>query len=412
MQVDENQLPPLAAWPPIAGSYVVGNPASPVAICALTSEQLLQPLAGIPGVAIAGQLHTANVGIEHVVRNVTANPAIRFLLLCGKESRVFHPGQSLRSLLEYGIDESGSIVNALGYEPVLRNLASSQIDLFRRQVELVDWTEEHDVMVLAGHIKDLAMRNPGYFVDAQATVSPYEKSEVEQQQFVSIRPGGRREPLSYDPKGYFVISIDRAEGLIIVRRYLPDHTPAHEMRGRTAESILLGLLREELISQMSHAGYLGAELAKAEAALHLGITVHYEQDRPLRRHAVTVEKSMPAREGPGLAMTWEQLSRISTRAPADMALEVTAPSSDRHILEGVLLEPGGADPVRTFRRTAHPVRVFWSSATQVVMGKPEHFEVGALLRAIGKLRSTNEVEADQIAVMTRVVSLLPDEPGV
>ena len=67
---------------------------------------------------------------------------------------------------------------------------------------------------------------------------------------------------------------------IIVRHYLPDNTPAHIMRGRNSEAVLLGLLREDLISQMSHAGYLGAELIKAETALRLGL--HYEQDQPLR----------------------------------------------------------------------------------------------------------------------------------
>jgi tetrahydromethanopterin S-methyltransferase subunit A len=45
--------------------------------------------------------------------------------------------------------------------------------------------------------------------------------------------------------------------------------------------MFLGLLREDLVSQLSHAGYLGAELAKAEAALCLGLC--YEQDQPLRR---------------------------------------------------------------------------------------------------------------------------------
>ncbi len=411
MQVDESQSPPVASWPPLAGSYVVGDPASPVAICTLTSTQLFPSLAKIPGVAIAGQLHTANVGIEHVVRNVTANPAIRFLVLCGKESRLFQPGQSLRSLLEYGIDASGTIVNALGYEPVLRNLAAWQVELFRQQVELVDWTEEQDIMFLVNSVQELAARNPGRFLADQVPASVYAMDDPEQHKFVRIRPGGRREPLSYDAKGYFVISLDRAEGLIIIRHYLPDHTPAHEMRGRTAESILLGLLREGLVSQLSHAGYLGAELAKAESALRLGITVDYEQDRPLRRIASAAsdeaKAKMPA-GGPASSMTWEIFSRVDALAPVDIALEVVA-TPEGHLLEGVFLEPGAADPVRTFQRTSQPVSVFWSSATQVVMGKPEHFNVGALLRAIGRLGSSGEVEAEQIAVMTKVVSLLPTE---
>jgi tetrahydromethanopterin S-methyltransferase subunit A len=77
-----------------------------------------------------------------------------------------------------------------------------------------------------------------------------------------------------------VITLDRTAGDILVHHYLPDHTPAHMVQGRHGESILLALLREKLISQKSHAGYLGAELAKAETALRLDLL--YEQDRPLR----------------------------------------------------------------------------------------------------------------------------------
>ena len=110
------------------------------------------------------------------------------------------------------------------------------------------------------------------------------------EQFLPIRPGGTREPLQYDPKGYFVITLDREQEQLIIRHYLPDHSPAHEMRGHSAGSMLLGLLREGLVTQLSHAGYLGEELAKAEAALRFDL--RYDQDRPLRRRealAATLE---------------------------------------------------------------------------------------------------------------------------
>ena len=111
----EEQAQAQDSWPVIAGSYRVGNPAAPVAVCALTSDELLAPLAGIPGVAIAGEVQTANLGIERIIRNVTANPAIRFLLLCGKESRLFRPGQSLSALIENGVDAARTIIGAEGY---------------------------------------------------------------------------------------------------------------------------------------------------------------------------------------------------------------------------------------------------------------------------------------------------------
>jgi tetrahydromethanopterin S-methyltransferase subunit A len=127
----------------------------------LTSDELMEPIALTPEVAIAGSVQTANLGIEQIVRNVTTNPAIRFLLLCGKDSRLFHQGQSLGALVENGVDEAGRIVGAEGYEPVLRNLSRPQIDLFRRQVELVDWVGERDLDALRERVASLAARNPG-----------------------------------------------------------------------------------------------------------------------------------------------------------------------------------------------------------------------------------------------------------
>src|SRR5690349_15159357 len=109
-----------ASWPVIDGSYTIGDPMAPIAICALTSDELLKPLAGLPGVALAGEVQTANLGIERIILNVTANPSIRFLLLCGKESRLFRPGQTLQALIENGIDLQGRVIGAQGYEPILR----------------------------------------------------------------------------------------------------------------------------------------------------------------------------------------------------------------------------------------------------------------------------------------------------
>jgi tetrahydromethanopterin S-methyltransferase subunit A len=80
-----------------------------------------------------------------------------------------------------------------------------------------------------------------------------------------------------------VITPDLEARQIVVRHYRADNSPAHEMRGRNAGAVLLGLLREGLVSQLSHAGYLGAELTKAETALRLDL--RYEQDQPLRRPA-------------------------------------------------------------------------------------------------------------------------------
>jgi tetrahydromethanopterin S-methyltransferase subunit A len=274
-------------WPVVPGAYAVGDRQAPVAVCTLTADDLVPRAAALPGVAIAGRVYTANLGVEKIVRNVTANPRIRFLLLCGRDSPLFRPGQTLRALCANGVTPERRVVGAEGYLPVLGGVPLARLERFRRQVELVDCTGETDLAAIAARARQLAGRDPGPFAPgppgAQGATGEEAEDGAPGERFRRIRPGGKREPLAYDPKGYFVVTLARAAGEIVLRHYLPDNTPAHELRGRSGEALLLGLLREALVSQLSHAGYLGAELAKAESALRLGLA--YEQDRPLRREA-------------------------------------------------------------------------------------------------------------------------------
>src|SRR5579883_3150091 len=149
----------VSAWPVVAGAYEVGDPQGPVAVCVTTSEKLIDPLAHLPGVAITGKVYTANLGIERIVTNITANPAIRFLLLCGEDSPLFHPGQSLVALAEHGMDEQHRIIDALGYDPFLPSLTAAHMAQFRRQVEVIDWIGEEDIPAIAQRIRELVARN-------------------------------------------------------------------------------------------------------------------------------------------------------------------------------------------------------------------------------------------------------------
>jgi tetrahydromethanopterin S-methyltransferase subunit A len=274
-----------ATWPVTRGDYLVGDPSAPVAVCTLTSTGLAAPLAALPGVAIAGKVYTPNLGIEKIIANITSNPNIRFLLVCGKESPVFWVGQALANLFSKGIDAEHRIIGARGHYPVLVNLSADRVESFRQQVELVDCTGELEQQVIEARVHELALRSPGPFLpvgtDGIETLIPPEPDPEADSQFKPLRPGGHRQPLVYDPNGFYIIQVDHVRREIVVRHYLNDHTPAHIMRGRFAEPILLGLIREGLVTQLSHAGYLGVELTKAETALKLG--KKYEQDKPVGR---------------------------------------------------------------------------------------------------------------------------------
>jgi tetrahydromethanopterin S-methyltransferase subunit A len=270
-------------WPVTPGAYALGDLSGPIAICTLTSNDLMAPLAALRGVAIAGRVYTPNLGVERIVRNVTANRNLRYLLLCGRESPIFHPAQALQALLQNGVAPDGRIIGAEGPVPVLRGVSATRIDAFRRQVELVDQTGTVDVAALARVVEELTRRGPPAPTvgrpDPEALAMASDE-EPASESFAVIRPGGRRRSLTYDPTGFFILTLDRPAGEIVCRHYRADHTAAHEMRGHSAEAMLLGLLEAGLVSQLSHAGYLGSELTKAETALRLGLP--YEQDRPLR----------------------------------------------------------------------------------------------------------------------------------
>jgi len=268
-------------WPVVAGHYRVGNRTASVAVCILTSHQLMEPLASLEQVAIAGKIYTPNLGIEKIILNITSNPNIRYLMLCGKDSSVFHPGQAIQSLFEHGVSSDKRINQAIGHYPVLGNMKMERIITFLQQVELIDCIGETDLVVLqsqieaaAQHAKDIQItKDPGLTEEDQRTYAMTEK-------FKELKIGGKRSPDPEDRKGFFVITVDRKSKSILVKHYDIHHQPGYMIKGHSAQSILHALLRHDLVSELSHAGYLGTELAKAEASLKLNLV--YEQDRPLR----------------------------------------------------------------------------------------------------------------------------------
>tara|TARA_Y100000294_G_scaffold47275_1_gene44113 strand:+ start:2090 stop:2380 length:291 start_codon:yes stop_codon:yes gene_type:complete len=89
-----------------------------------------------------------------------------------------------------------------------------------------------------------------------------------------------------DPKGYFLIAIDRNKKIIRVGYCKftklgssPINDMVAEIQGKTAIEIVNTLIREKLISTLQHAADMGTELHKAELSLKYGFK--YIQDKNL-----------------------------------------------------------------------------------------------------------------------------------
>jgi len=126
--------------PPVRGDYRVGDPNMGVAVVTLASRLYPQ------NVAICGECKTENLGIEKIVANVISNCNIRFLILCGMESKGHLPGNTILALHRNGIDEQGRIIGSRGAIPFIQNLPPEAILRFQQQVELIDCIGLEDIV--------------------------------------------------------------------------------------------------------------------------------------------------------------------------------------------------------------------------------------------------------------------------
>lgn len=271
-------------WPPLPGNYAVLRYQAPVAVCTLTNEALREAIAqqAGPAVAITGTLQTENLGIERLIQNVLANPHIRFVILCGADSRqaIGHlPGQSLLALGRNGLDDRSRIHCAAGKRPVLRNISREAVEHFRRTVELLDLIASEDLAVIQRIIQECADRNPG-------PSEPFAS-----QQLISPIPGHVPKRMVPDPSGYFVVYVDRARACLSLEHYQAIGLLDGVISGHTAAELYTPVIERGWISRLDHAAYLGRELARAEEALRSGAL--YIQDAAPEREVLSTGPSEP-----------------------------------------------------------------------------------------------------------------------
>jgi len=258
-------------WPPLPGDYRVVRFQAPVAVCTLNSDHLIGELTtnNTRGLSIIGSLHTENLGIERLIRNVLSNPNIRFLMLCGEDTQraIGHlPGQSLASLLRHGVDKKRRIVNAKGKRPFIKNLDTRHIEAFRQQVQLVDHIGETDPARLRDLIEEAASNDPG----PVSTMLPDTPA-------LPVETAHTPQRLVLDPAGYFVVYPDPVNRQIVLEHYTNKGVLDRVFTAANPSALYVTVIDEGLISRLDHAAYLGRELARAEQSLLSGDP--YVQDR-------------------------------------------------------------------------------------------------------------------------------------
>lgn len=167
-------------WPVLSGNYSVGDPQSNVAVCTITSKlSFPRELC-----AMSGEMKTENIGIERVIINTISNANIRYIVVCGKESKGHFAGQTLISIHKNGIDEKGKIIGSKGAIPFIENIPKEAVERFRKQIiKIVDLIGETDKKKIIEVIKALPKENPfeeGYYLVKEIEDIKKEKIEVKE----------------------------------------------------------------------------------------------------------------------------------------------------------------------------------------------------------------------------------------
>ena len=125
----------LEYWPiEYPDQLIVGNPASNLAICCFwSSKERLKGLLDPNEYAAIGNLYS-RAGITPMLRNILANPTIRYLVLTGQS--LTDSEEALLNFFERGVDSDWKIIGNGGQ--IDQDLLPEVLEEVRRSVELID----------------------------------------------------------------------------------------------------------------------------------------------------------------------------------------------------------------------------------------------------------------------------------
>ena len=140
---------------PVPEESYRGDPNSSIAVCTLSSIDLLKKLANseiLNHLSIAGRLLSENKGIDSIIKHVNKNQKITTIIVCGKEVWGHKAGHSLFQLHKNGVDKNNRIINSTSPDPYL-TVSKSQIKYFQNKITLVNLINETDFETILDKIR-------------------------------------------------------------------------------------------------------------------------------------------------------------------------------------------------------------------------------------------------------------------
>ena len=140
---------------PIPEESFHGNSNSSIAVCTLSSIDLLKKFSNSPilnHISIVGRLLSENKGIDSIIEYINKNQKINTIIVCGKEVWGHKAGHSLFQLHKNGIDKNNRIINSTSPDPHLV-VSKSKIQYFQNNITLVNLINEIDYEIILNKIR-------------------------------------------------------------------------------------------------------------------------------------------------------------------------------------------------------------------------------------------------------------------
>lgn len=272
------------SWPPVEAEYTVLDKSAPVAVSTLASVELEAKIAKLnpAGLCIVGKTETENIGIDKIVKNVISNSAINFLILAGKDTEGHQSGKTILALFKNGVDKDMRVIGSKGRRPILKNVTASEVDAFRKQVQVKDMIGSVDAKAIAKTVRELSLKAvPAKAASgcgcscecntqqpAKPAISLSIKKPVAVIPKVTAKEHGKNVKL--DKAGYFVIIPSKKNGNILVEHYSYDNKLLRNIEGDNSRDLYFTIIANKWVTELSHAAYLGKELARAELSMKKG----------------------------------------------------------------------------------------------------------------------------------------------
>ncbi len=155
-------------------NLIKGDLNSPIGVCTMWSDKR-KVAQGLPGdfYSVTGNLYSSD-GINYILRNILANPRIRYLVVCGTDASG-ESSQTLKDLMEHGVNNNNQIEKN-GFQ-LHKEIDSSAIELFRQKVKLINCLGISDPNELKQKIETLDREAPPF--NNQPLTFPESKPSVE-----------------------------------------------------------------------------------------------------------------------------------------------------------------------------------------------------------------------------------------